>query len=244
MDSHHDIVEFWLLEANAYEDVFQLKQEIRQLYNIGLSSVHTTDNAKETRQITDLIYNPNSLLHLRKATPDRYEHSFKLVQQYKDLLAENGIEKLHYIVDSSIVMAIYGIREAGDLDYLTDEPEHSEIIKQESAALIEDHRDYMEYHNLQIQDMLYNANNYFVFNELKFLIPGEIIKFKLNKGELKDKRDVDLMNAFFKQGLFSKIKMALSSLKYAWSINPTKHKLIRLPGRIVRKLKKMLTFYR
>lgn len=49
---------------------------------------------------------------------------------------------------------------------------------------------------IPVEDMVFNPQNYFVFNELRFLSLERIKIFKRNKAEEKDLLDIRLINSF------------------------------------------------
>ena len=214
-----DSVEFYLLQADSYQTVFNMKQEVRKIYNVGLSSIHITDNNRETRQIADLIFNPNSLYHLQNATPDKYAKSFNNMLLLKKILTENKLDLRNYVIDSSMSMAIFGIREAGDLDFFTtDGDEEKELIKNISHCILECNDKYLSLHKHGLKDMIYNPENYFVFYEMKFLTLSNVAYFKQKKGENKDKNDVKLIAAFLSDNFFNRTFSKFLRLRYELSI--------------------------
>lgn len=212
-------VEFYLLQADSYQTVFDMKQEVRKIYNVGLSSIHITDNIRETRQIADLIFNPNSLYHLQNATPDKYAKSFNNMLLLKKILKENELDLRNYVIDSSMSMAIFGIREAGDLDFFTtDGDKEKELIKNISHCILECNDKYLSLHKHGLKDMIYNPENYFVFYEMKFLTLSNVAYFKQKKGENKDKNDVKLIATFLSDNFFNRILSKLLRFRYVLSI--------------------------
>ena len=116
---------------------------------------------------------------------------------FKSLLLNNGYDLSHYIIDSSSVMAMYGIREAGDLDYLTIETDDKkQLLHSIEPCSMECHDKFLIYHGIPVEDMVFNPQNYFVFNELRFLSLERIKIFKRNKAEEKDLLDIRLINSF------------------------------------------------
>lgn len=51
-------------------------------------------------------------MHIKYAYPDKFLQSWNVCIKYKELLIKNGFNLQNYIIDSSMVMAINGIREA------------------------------------------------------------------------------------------------------------------------------------
>lgn len=96
-----------------------------------------------------------------------------------------------------MVMAINGIREAGDLDYYTiDSEDKKESLHSMQPSCMECNDKYAIYHDISIMDMIYIPSNYFVFNDLKFLTLDAVKRFKKKKGEKKDLLDVKLIESF------------------------------------------------
>lgn len=214
-----DNVEFCLLQADSFDTVFNMKKEVRDIFNIGLSSIHITDNIRETKQIADLIFNPNSFHHLTHSYPDKFLGSYKLMLDFKKIISDNNLNWRNYVLDSSMVMAIYGIREAGDLDYLTTDKNQDIVsLKSYTPGLMEPNDKYLDYHSLSVKDMVCNPANYFIFNEIKFLTLKEIKYFKTKKGEIKDKNDVKLISAYVENDFVNHIKMFYLNFKHNYLI--------------------------
>lgn len=187
---------FILIKAPSCEFVLDVKNEIRDMFGIGLASIHSTDTMRETRIAANAIFNPNSLTFLHKAKPTRFKESYRLMESYKSLLEKNHCEKRDFIIDSSMMMAIYGIRSAGDLDYYSLNPVAGGLIK---APLIEEHDESQKsYYNDTIEDLIISPNNYFSFNELKYVTPEKLLGFKKNRyaalHDPKDKNDIVLLS--------------------------------------------------
>lgn len=190
-------VEFILFQGKGLESVLDLKERIRTIFNQGKGSIHITDNMEETRQIACLIYNPNSLDHIKYAYPDKFLQSWNMCMKYKELLIEKNFNLQNYIIDSSMVMAINGIREADTLDYFTiDSKDKKDILYTIQPDYMKCNDGYAICHDILIKDMICIPQNYFVFNDLKFLTLDAVRRFKRKKGEEKDLLDVKLIDSF------------------------------------------------
>jgi hypothetical protein len=188
-------VEFILIESDTFQKVFNLKQQIREIYGIKLGSMHSSDNYRETYQIANLIYNSNSMHHLETSQPEKYVTAFRTIEKYKEAIKKAGDSFEDYIIDSSMAMAIYGIRDANDLDYLTSVSDCCKILKileDHHRKNIEYHRNDIEYHGKNIESLIYNPNNYFIFNELKFISLDQLSQFKQTRYlATKDAKDIN-----------------------------------------------------
>jgi len=190
-------VECVLLEAESFQTVFDLKQDIRGEFNIGLASVHTTDNWSETNQVANLLFNPNSIHHLETSEPDKFKSSYQLVEEYKSIIQSINHNNDDYILDSSIVMAMYGIREARGLDYLTSNRNTDKVsLSAKNIKSVNAHHDGLQFYTCNLVDLLYNPNNYFVFNEMKFITLENLSNYKKKRQQEKGLIDVKLIKMY------------------------------------------------
>jgi hypothetical protein len=224
-------VDFVLVASESLDQIAELKESIRDVCGIKLASVHSTDNYRETYLAANLIYNTNSFHHIRYSFPDKFKTSFNLISYYKTLLSDNNVSFDNYIIDSSMVLAMYGIREANDLDYLS----NSDFII--CTGDIESHIACLKYHNITLNDLLYNPCNYFIFNELKLLNLDRLLIFKKNRyRELKDKKDywdIKYIIPFQRKGWRFEFEYCLIQVKYT---------LVRSYSNLYKAFKKILLF--
>ncbi len=197
-------VHTYLFEANNLDVVLELKNRIRGLFDLGNHSVHISDDDSETRMMTALLYNPNSVNFLNYAEPFKHSMVFKKMKAIKEKIQEDGYETDRFIIDSSSVMEVCGLRAARDVDYLTDYRKDEAREKEKSNNIInledvDNHESQLPYYKVGITELLYNPENYFFFNGMKFVSVDRLIEMKSNRGEQKDQIDVKLLKSFVKQ---------------------------------------------
>lgn len=175
-----------VFSADCLDSVLEIKKRIRQIYRLENHSIHISDNMLETKQMAELLYNENSMHHLNYGKPDLYKTVNARVKEFKELVLKNDMELSRFIVDSGSVLEIYGLRLSRDLDYLTD---YSDIdfLRTENC---DNHISELSYYNCSVSDLIYNPNNYFVCNGVKFVSLTKLQEMKSRRGEKKDKRDV------------------------------------------------------
>lgn len=186
---------FILIQAPSCDYVLKMKSEIREMFGIGLASIHTTDNMRETRIVANAIYNPNSMFFLHHAKPTTYKKSYRMMEEYKKTLIDNHCDLDKYIIDTSMVLSVFGLREASDLDYYTIDEKGQDCFKNSN---IEEHDESQKgYYAINIIDLIESPCNYFVFNELKFVTIDRLQDFKIRRYEanhdIKDKHDMMLI---------------------------------------------------
>lgn len=185
-----------LVRANSCDDVLSLKSEIRDLYGLGLASIHSTDNICETSMAMNALLNHNSRHLLLNADITRYKDSYKLFSRFREMVITNGFDKNEFLLDSSMVLSIYGLRPARDLDYYC--LHNMKDIPYPSDNDIEEHDESQkEFYSTSIQDLINNPKNYFVFNEIKFVTLKNLLLFKQKRfektHEAKDVEDIKLI---------------------------------------------------
>lgn len=190
-------VRTYLFEASDMDAVVEVKRQIREIFQIENHSIHISDNWNETVDMVELLYNRNSVDFMNRADPYRYSGVYHKIRELKELIEKNGYEKSRFIIDSSAVLEVCGLRSARDLDFLTD-------YAVEVGSWIEgvdDHRSQLKYYPIALTDMLYNPENYFYFEGMKFITPKRLIEMKTKREEVKDIRDVKMLRKFMNQRL-------------------------------------------
>lgn len=195
-------VQFLLVEGSDTETILELKKRVRNIFGIGLASIHSTDNSTETLIAANLLFNKNSMHHLIYGRPTKYTQSHHLIDKYKKELIERGYDLDKFVVGSSMVLAVYGIREAGDLDFysLYDDVKLSEQD-------YEEHYDYLKLHKKTKIDLIVNPLNYFIYNGVKFITLECLANFKRNRNYARDKNDLRLINTYCNSGNHLKLSI-------------------------------------
>ena len=106
-----------LLEINNLNKCVELKEKCRALFNIGKHSLHISDYEKDTFRIASSLLNENSINFLNNGTNDISENTKDLLRKYFNNIKKDA-EKENYCLTSSVIMEMYGLRQAKDIDYL------------------------------------------------------------------------------------------------------------------------------
>lgn len=192
------LVRIVLVQANSCEEVLAIKGKVRDMFSIGLASIHSTDNIRETKMAMNALLNPNSRHHLLNADVTRYKDSYKLFTRFKDIISHGGFDKDEFVLDASMVLSIYGLRPARDLDYYC---LHASPEKQYPGGEdIEEHDDTQKsFYSLPIEDLINDPRNFFVYNEIKYVTLRNLLLFKKNRynvtHEPKDAEDIKLIQS-------------------------------------------------
>lgn len=166
---------------NNVEKCVELKEKCRQIFNIGKHSLHMSDYNSDTYRISSSLLNSNSIHFLNNGTNDISESTKKLLKTY----FENKIDE-DYCLTSSIILEMYGLRNANDVDYL-----HKYDIKLENFGLHSG--EWLQYYKENKDSIIYDPSNYFYFNGLKFASLKVVKEMKERRNEKKDEIDLELI---------------------------------------------------
>jgi len=179
----------YFFETDTLRKVQECKKEIRNLFDCGNDAAHATDQYDETVRIAEQLLNDNSIHFLNYST---YTYSRKLedlLSIYKKWISENLYDKDYFCIDASAVLNIYGIREAKDLDFLHFGYENLST----GNSMISSHASQQVYYKDSLEEIIFNPQNYFYYNGLKYVSVKQLIEMKARRSEIKDKRDVILI---------------------------------------------------
>ena len=175
-------------QADSLEEVVEAKTRIRGIYNQGNYPVHINDTHEEIVHVGRQILNTNGRHFMNHGQPGRYPKAHQRLEQFREHLQANNLDPHDYMIDSSFVMALYGLRGANDLDYLhTDEP---------LDGLPEDfqsHNEELDNYNYGLGRMLTDPQHYFFYEGVKIASLALVSAMKEKRGEVKDVRDIELI---------------------------------------------------
>ena len=174
-----------LIEMLDLNKCIELKEKCRNLYGLGKHSLHVSDEMIDTFRIAGSLLNDNSVHFLNNGTNDISDNSKLLLNTYFNKLGENN-EK--FCLTSSLLLEMYGLRNAKDIDYLN----RTNININIENIGIHDGKWFSYYSNTK-DELIYNPKNYFYFNGFKFLTLENVYKMKKNRGEEKDIKDIRLI---------------------------------------------------
>lgn len=192
-------------QAECLNEVLLLKEKIRQLFNIGKHSVHISDTKEESIRIARILFNENGIHFLNHSSPNKYPATYRKIVRFKTFLENNHTVADRVVLDSSIVLSLYGVRECNDIDYLSIDGNlkfHDELI--------ENHADILTYHQEEKNELILNKRFYFYYEDLKFISFEQLYKMKKNRAEEKDINDLILMKSLIEN---NSIKRMVGQIK-------------------------------
>ena len=164
----------------------ELKEKCRNIYKIDKNSLHMSDYPHDTFRICSALLNDNSIHFLNNGTNDLSLQTKSLLEKYFNKIKDNNED---YCLTSSLILEMYNLRSAKDIDYL-----HKDNLRLQLDK-IENHQDkWLTYYHKHKDEIIYNPQYHFYFNGFKFATIDVIKKMKENRNELKDLNDIQLIN--------------------------------------------------
>lgn len=187
-DKHE--TQIYVLEVKEPEknSIVDVKEEVRAVFGIGKHACHSSDNEKETLCMAQLLFNENSI-HLMNN--GKFDYDPELVEKLlllKEKVLEQNKSLENYIVDSSSIMGLYGIRKTGDVDYIALDGDDS--FQKEG---FDNNNNQLNYYSSTADQLIMNPCAYVYFYGMKIITLPILMKFKQNRGKKKDIEDVQLI---------------------------------------------------
>lgn len=206
-------------QAESLDKVLQIKEDIRQLFNVGKHSIHITDTKEEAINTAQLVFNDNSIHFLNHAKPNTFQDFHTKLSIVKEFLTINNISTNDFVLDSGIVLAAYGLRKANDIDFFI--PQALSIAVHMSG--FEPHDSELQHHKKRKEELIYNPKNYFYFQGLKLISLNQLFLMKQSRAEQKDINDCKLMHELINTSKFqSYLNKAKRNISYQKIIVKTK----------------------
>jgi len=176
-----------LIDMKDLSKLVELKNKCRNLFNLGKHSLHISDETKDTFRIGSSLLNKHSIHFLNHGSNDITEHTKYLLAKY---FKHVDTTREDYCLTSSLILEMYHLRQAKDIDYL--HTTNNNIRIEEIGV----HDGIWEtYYGIHKDEIIYNPNNHFYFNGFKFATLDIIKKMKQNRNEVKDQHDITLIQS-------------------------------------------------
>lgn len=176
------------LRAILFQDadlhsVREKKHAIRRLFALGKHSIHITDSHSETISILKLLFNDNAIHYLNHATLNKFAETHHKLEQLRNYLAVNNLRGDDVVVDGGMVLEIYGLREARDIDVLSDA-----YLPSTSDAPIGDHSYLAPFHGVDVCTLVRDPRYHFEIDGVKFISFRQLFRMNRNRDATKDVR--------------------------------------------------------
>lgn len=182
-----------LIETDNPQKLKDAKDEIRAVYRISNHSVHINDTHEETVRVSQLLFNENSIHFLNHATPaafPRFQRHYGTLRQF---CAGKDLDEMELLcLTGSSVMALYGIRDARDIDYF----HFRDALPEDPSGGLGSHNKEIRHYTMTRDDIIFNPENHFYFDGFKFASLEVVRAMKEKRDEEKDRVDIELIRNF------------------------------------------------
>ena len=231
-------VRFVMVRAGDCQQVLNLKNRIRDLFGIGLASIHSTDTMLETSMAANAVFNPNSRHFIHNGNPTKFKKSYKMFEKFRSIAINNNIDRESIIIDSGMSLAVYGVRETSDLDFLSLPETQTGPLLRESEFEEHDSRQ-KSFYPCPVSELIEIPANYFTYYGIKFVALNKLLQMKQKRlatdKDIKDIKDIKrLLNdtgGKFRDGmslLSASIRRKYRLIKR--SINSTRNSILKSIG--------------
>ena len=170
----------YFFNSDSLDKVREIKNDIRDLFNIGKHSIHISDTKEEAERISKLLLNQNGIHFLNYAKPNKYKSTKEKIERIK-----NSYRNKEIVVGGDFLLSLYGIKENSEID----------VIENNSLRN-------SKYFNIEVKELLFDSKFYFVYYDLKFLSFHKL--FDLKKEKKISKIENDLMRPYISARSFKK----------------------------------------
>ena len=192
----------YVLDNTSLECMVDLKRRMREVYQIENSSLHISDNAQESLELAHALLNQNSVDLLNYGNICKNKEYISCIQQLGRELDLFHIDREDFLIDSSGILGVYGIRKPGDIDCLT----FQEIEKHRFSVRVEMHDENLLYNVRTKEELIYDPNNYLYAYGIKFNTLPVLFEMKRSRNEKKDAEDCSLIKPYINKQISYKTK--------------------------------------
>ena len=176
-ENNENKLKVYFIEKKELNILVDLKERIRNYYNKGKNSIHIPDTQDECNSLLDLLnYNTLSFMDKIPSLYINFPNFNNLFEKLKQFCKENNIDTKKICITSSSVLSVYGIRDCRDMDLFIDK-KYVDIFKNTS---FDNHNKYTidEHYSKHFEDIIYNPDNHFYFQGIKFCNLAIILDYK------------------------------------------------------------------
>lgn len=172
----------YFFNCDSLNKVREIKNDIRALFNIGKHSIHISDTKQEADRISKVLLNQNGIHFLNYAKPNKYKSTNEEIERIKNRYTDKDL-----VIGGDFLLSLYGIKENSEID----------VIENNSLRG-------SKYFNIEVKELLFNSEYYFVYNGLKFLSFNKLFDLKKEKKISKIENSIDLMRPYISERSFIK----------------------------------------
>ena len=187
---------FFLLAYDEPAELMRAKARVRELFDVGNHSIHITDTREEAWRAARLAFSKNSVAFVNRRPVVMMRNFETLFSEYRRAITDVPNDE-DFCVEGGAVMAVCGIRDCGDFDYL----HHQTPLRVGVDERIRENNGHAHYHRGRtLDDVIFDHRNHFYWQGLKFVSLENLRSWKVARGLPRDHRDIALIDASLVSG--------------------------------------------
>lgn len=156
------------------------------IYNVNkYNMTNDIKTSKQYQYIVNMIFNKNSVHMLYYGDPFRYRRYQNKLKTYRRRINKKKFHMDDFIIDSSGILGLYGVRMPTDINYLS----VARNAKNIEYKYIRCHMHVIDTYEKSVLEIVTLPENYLYFNDIKFMAPNIVLKACMNRKELSKKID-------------------------------------------------------
>ena len=189
-------LQLYIVDFDTFDISRECKLEVRKILNFQTPKqdsnrfCHTNDNHEQSLRVARMLLNDNGIHYINNMKLVYNPKLIAWLDHYKKYIEEHEWNPDDFCVSASAVLSVYGLRDCQDLDYLHHDPQQ----QIGNHSMIHTHETELAKYTMKKDEIIYNPENYFYYDDIKFASLNVIKALKEKRGEPKDKVDIEHIN--------------------------------------------------
>jgi len=149
--------------------------------------------------LAQTCFNNNSLHFLQYARQAQFRQFNDLIVKFKKFLHAGAMNPDCFCIDTSAVLAAYGIRDCRDFDFIHHGYDYLQVQCPNGSELNSHNGGSLRYHSISKDELIFNPSYHFSYQGIKFTALHEVMAMKKKRNSKKDRNDIKLVDEFFKK---------------------------------------------
>ena len=217
-------------KKDKYKNIRILKEDVRKKLGSCVTfkdnkinpHVHFPDTHLEVKWVANAALNKNSIEWMNSA-PDSYPKNWSIVFQEYRIEMNLRNDSMNYCLDTGAVMALYGIRDTSDVEYISIGETEKTVVNERLGC----HNSQYVGYDIAVREIIEDPRYHFIYKNIKSSTLTTVQSFKsyrstLNKhsiSSIKDAKDILLIKRFLEEKSKSILKEEINNTETKFQDN-------------------------
>lgn len=181
-------VRVYLFECENKAVARKIKESFREKIQ-NHDALHINDTHDQTVIIAASLFNKNTIDFINTKRMNIFKNFDDGIDKLKEFFKNHHLDPDDFCVDTGSVLSAYGLRDCKDIDVL----HHNPLPPNYKEYGIDSHNPHLHHHHMCLDEIIYNPENHFYYNGIKFVNLSLVKDMKKDRGSEKDLRDIELI---------------------------------------------------